>query len=81
MQQSEHHDLGAFKLLQSFDIEYAPVKVSKWRSENTGLTVVVGSHKNPIVRAQRPHLAEKLISSSDKRILHRRVRESVKAKA
>lgn len=42
-------DFGNFKLLQSFDIKYAPVKVSKWRSEKTGLTVVVGDHAAPIV--------------------------------
>ncbi len=37
-------DYGNFKLLQSFPLEYAPVTVSKWRSEKTGLTVVLGSH-------------------------------------
>lgn len=42
-------DYGHFKLLQSFDIKYAPVKVSKWRSERTGLTVVVGDHASPVV--------------------------------
>lgn len=40
---------GNFKLLQSFPISYAPVKVQKWRSEKTGLTVVLGSHDAPIV--------------------------------
>ena len=43
-------DFGSFKLLQSFPIKYAPVTVSKWRSEKTGLTVVVGSHEAPVVR-------------------------------
>jgi hypothetical protein len=38
-------DYGSFKLLQSFPIKYAPVKVTKWRSEKTGLTVVVGDHQ------------------------------------
>jgi hypothetical protein len=38
-------DYGSFKLLQSFPIKYAPVKVAKWRSEKTGLTVVVGDHQ------------------------------------
>jgi hypothetical protein len=42
-------DFGSFKLLQSFPIKYAPVTVSKWRSEKTGLTVVVGSHEAPVV--------------------------------
>jgi hypothetical protein len=37
-------DYGAYKLLQSFPIKYAPVGVGKWKSEKTGLTVVVGSH-------------------------------------
>lgn len=43
-------DQGNFKLLKSFPIGYAPITVSKWRSEKTGLTVVVGSHQAPIVR-------------------------------
>lgn len=43
-------DFGNFKLLQSFPIKYAPVEVAKWRSEKTGLTVVVGSHAAPVVR-------------------------------
>lgn len=38
-------DYGAYKLLQSFPIKYAPVGVGKWKSEKTGLTVVVGSHE------------------------------------
>jgi hypothetical protein len=38
-------DYGNFQLLQSFPIKYAPVKVAKWRSEKTGLTVVVGDHQ------------------------------------
>lgn len=41
----EQRDYGDYKLLQSFDINYAPVKVGKWRSEKTGLSVVVGSHQ------------------------------------
>lgn len=48
-QASSLSDFGHFKLLQSFDIKYAPVKVSKWRSEKTGLTVVVGDHAAPVV--------------------------------
>lgn len=43
-------DQGNFKLLKSFPIGYAPITVSKWRSEKTGLTVVLGSHQAPIVR-------------------------------
>ena len=38
-------DYGSYKLLQSFPIKYAPVGVGKWKSEKTGLTVVVGSHE------------------------------------
>lgn len=37
-------DYGNFKMVQSFDLEYAPVKLSKWRSDKTGLTVTLGSH-------------------------------------
>jgi len=42
-------EYGHFKLLQSFPVTYAPVTIRKWRSERTGLTVVVGSHATPIV--------------------------------
>lgn len=41
----EHGDFGNFKQLSSFDIKYAPVKIGKWRSEKTGLSVVVGSYE------------------------------------
>ena len=61
-------DFGHFKLLQSFDIKYAPVKVSKWRSERTGLTVVVGEHASPVVRWQLLFAYNILIA--DQRILY-----------
>lgn len=66
-------DYGHFNLLQSVDIEYAPVKVSKWRSERTGLTVVVGNHSSPVTNGYftiaseifddtgRPHTLEHLV--------------------
>ncbi|KAK8858824.1 hypothetical protein IAR55_003054 [Kwoniella newhampshirensis] len=66
-------DQGNFKLLQSFPIKYAPITVSKWRSEKTGLTVVLGSHQAPITNGYfavaseifddtgRPHTLEHLI--------------------
>lgn len=66
-------DYGHFNLLQTVDIEYAPVKVSKWRSGRTGLTVVVGSHSSPVTNGYftiaseifddtgRPHTLEHLI--------------------
>ena len=43
-------DYGYFRPLKSFPIKYAPITIQKWRSERTGLTVVVGSHSTPIVR-------------------------------
>jgi hypothetical protein len=46
---SQAKDFGHYKLLASFDIKYAPVKIARWRSSRTGLTVVVGSHAAPIV--------------------------------
>jgi len=49
LENGEGEDYDNFKLLKSFDIDYAPVKLAKWRSEKTGLTVVVGSHASPIV--------------------------------
>jgi hypothetical protein len=36
---------GSFKLLQRFPVPYAPIGIAKWRSEKTGLSVVVGSHQ------------------------------------
>lgn len=66
-------DYGHFNLLQSVDIEYAPVKISKWRSERTGLTVVVGNHSSPVTNGYftiaseifddtgRPHTLEHLV--------------------
>lgn len=66
-------DYGHFSLLQSVDVEYAPVKVSKWRSERTGLTVVVGNHSSPVTNGYftiaseifddtgRPHTLEHLV--------------------
>ncbi|WWD18715.1 hypothetical protein CI109_103169 [Kwoniella shandongensis] len=66
-------DHGNFKLLKSFPIKYAPITVSKWRSEKTGLTVVLGSHQAPITNGYfavateifddtgRPHTLEHLI--------------------
>ncbi|KAK4688517.1 presequence protease, partial [Tremellales sp. Uapishka_1] len=66
-------DYGHFTLLSSFPIEYAPVTVSKWRSEKTGLTVVVASHDAPIINGYfvvaseifddtgRPHTLEHLV--------------------
>ena len=45
-------DYGHFKLLQSFSVKYAPIRIQKWRSERTGLTVVVGSHATPIVSSR-----------------------------
>ncbi|ORY30613.1 cytoplasm protein, partial [Naematelia encephala] len=64
---------GNFKLLNSFPVEYAPITVSKWRSQKTGLTVVVGSHAAPITNGHfviaseifddtgRPHTLEHLV--------------------
>jgi hypothetical protein len=37
-------DYGSFKVLQSFELPHAPVTLSKWRSDKTGLTVVLGHH-------------------------------------
>lgn len=41
----EHGDFGDYKLISSFDIKYAPIRIGKWKSERTGLSVVVGSHE------------------------------------
>lgn len=66
-------DYGHFSLLQSFPVENAPVTLSKWRSNKTGLTVVVGNHSSPITNGYftiaseifddtgRPHTLEHLI--------------------
>ena len=64
---------GSYKLLQSFPVKYAPVDVSKWRSEATGLTVVLARHSTPITNGYftvaseifddtgRPHTLEHLV--------------------
>jgi hypothetical protein len=49
LQGGKPQDYGNFKLLKSLDIDYAPVSLAKWKSEKTGLTVVVGSHASPVV--------------------------------
>lgn len=66
-------DYGHFSLLKSVDIDYAPVKLSKWRSDRTGLTVVVGNHSSPVTNGYftiaseifddtgRPHTLEHLV--------------------
>jgi hypothetical protein len=66
-------DYGHFSLLQSFPVENAPITLSKWRSQRTGLTVVVGNHESPITNGYftiaseifddtgRPHTLEHLI--------------------
>lgn len=69
----EARDYGNFKLLQSVDLQYAPITVSKWRSDKTGLTVTLGNHSSPITNGYfviaseifddtgRPHTLEHLI--------------------
>lgn len=42
-------DYGHFKLVKSFDLDYAPVTVSKWRSDKTGLTVTLGNHSCKLI--------------------------------
>jgi hypothetical protein len=66
-------DYGHFTQLQSFPIEYAPVTLSKCRSNRTGLTVVVGNHSSPVTNGYftiaseifddtgRPHTLEHLV--------------------
>ncbi|TYJ56451.1 hypothetical protein B9479_002854 [Cryptococcus floricola] len=66
-------DYGNFKLLKSFDVDFAPIQVSKWKSEKTGLTVVLGKHDAPITNGYfaiaseifddtgRPHTLEHLV--------------------
>ena len=66
-------DYGHFSLLKEFDMDYAPVKLSKWRSDRTGLTVVVGNHSSPVTNGYftiaseifddtgRPHTLEHLV--------------------
>jgi len=70
---SQDVDYGHFSLLQSFPVENAPVTLSRWKSQRTGLTVVVGNHESPITNGYftiaseifddtgRPHTLEHLI--------------------
>jgi hypothetical protein len=43
--------LGNYEILTDFKLEYAPVNIIKLRSRKTGLEVVVGQTKTPIVSA------------------------------
>ncbi|WRT68029.1 uncharacterized protein IL334_005004 [Kwoniella shivajii] len=86
-------DYGSFKLLQSFPIKYAPITVSKWRSDKTGLTVVLGSHQAPITNGYfaiaseifddtgRPHTLEHLIFLGSKSYPYKGVLDSLANRA
>nr|XP_019045357.1 cytoplasmic protein [Kwoniella bestiolae CBS 10118]OCF24287.1 cytoplasmic protein [Kwoniella bestiolae CBS 10118] len=86
-------DYGSFKLLQSFPIEYAPITISKWRSEKTGLTVVLGSHQAPVTNGYfaiaseifddtgRPHTLEHLIFLGSKKYPYKGVLDSLANRA
>ena len=43
-------DFGNYKLLQSFRVEYAPITISKWRSDKTGLSIVLAQHQSGLMR-------------------------------
>ena len=79
-------DYGSFRLLQTVPLDYAPVRLSKWRSDKTGLTVTLGKHSTPIVRlrffAARSTgvCLEGLGLTADKRLLCDRFREWVGAR-
>ncbi|OXG18692.1 cytoplasmic protein [Cryptococcus neoformans Tu401-1] len=86
-------DQGNFKLLKSFPIGYAPITVSKWRSEKTGLTVVVGSHQAPITNGYfaiaseifddtgRPHTLEHLVFLGSKQYPYKGVLDQLANRA
>ncbi|WWC88419.1 uncharacterized protein L201_003330 [Kwoniella dendrophila CBS 6074] len=86
-------DYGSFKLLQSFPIKYAPITISKWRSEKTGLTVVLGSHQAPITNGYfaiaseifddtgRPHTLEHLIFLGSKKYPYKGVLDQLANRA
>ncbi|WVR06565.1 hypothetical protein IAU60_003596 [Kwoniella sp. DSM 27419] len=86
-------DYGNFKLLQSFPIEYAPIRLSKWRSDKTGLTVVLGNHQAPITNGYfaiaseifddtgRPHTLEHLVFLGSKSYPYKGVLDSLANRA
>ncbi|WWC71010.1 uncharacterized protein I206_104963 [Kwoniella pini CBS 10737] len=86
-------DYGSFKLLQSFPLKYAPITLSKWRSEKTGLTVVLGSHQAPITNGYfaiaseifddtgRPHTLEHLIFLGSKQYPYKGVLDQLANRA
>ncbi|BEI83257.1 hypothetical protein CcaverHIS002_0311250 [Cutaneotrichosporon cavernicola] len=86
-------DYGNFKLLQSLDLKYAPVTVSKWRSEKTGLTVTLGNHSSPITNGYfviaseifddtgRPHTLEHLIFLGSQRYPYKGVLDNLANRA
>ncbi|OCF37287.1 cytoplasmic protein [Kwoniella heveanensis BCC8398] len=86
-------DHGNFKLIKSFPIKYAPITLSKWRSEKTGLTVVLGSHEAPITNGYfaiaseifddtgRPHTLEHLVFLGSKSYPYKGVLDSLANRA
>ncbi|WVO17244.1 hypothetical protein L204_104936 [Cryptococcus depauperatus] len=90
---SETRDYGNFKLLKAFPIKHAPVSIAKWRSEKTGLTVVLGSHQAPITNGYfviaseifddtgRPHTLEHLIFLGSKRYPYKGVLDQLANRA
>jgi Zn-dependent M16 (insulinase) family peptidase len=71
--------MGSFKLLTSFDFEYAPSSLKKWRSNRTGLQAVLVSKETPVVNGHfavatevgddsgTPHTLEHLIFMGSKK--------------
>ncbi|KAL7420500.1 hypothetical protein Q5752_004450 [Cryptotrichosporon argae] len=90
---SSPEDYGSFKLLQSVDLDYAPVSVSKWRSNRTGLTVTLGQHSTPITNGYfviaseifddtgRPHTLEHLVFLGSKAYPYKGVLDSLANRA
>ncbi|WVN87093.1 uncharacterized protein L203_102269 [Cryptococcus depauperatus CBS 7841] len=66
---NETRDYGNFKLLKTFFIKHTSISIAKWRSERTGLTVVLSSHQAPITNGYFVVASEIFDDSGRPRIL------------
>lgn len=52
------HKVGDFELLTTGELEFAPISVSKWVSQKSGLKVVYADVESPLVQAYMPIVTE-----------------------
>lgn len=57
-------EFGNYEVLTDFELAFAPVRVTKFRSKKTGLQVVLGHHKGLFKSAPSCFAPRKLITGS-----------------